>query len=129
MCRLARSPKRNKRKVVSGSRVTIPYLKILLGTTRLPGTTLFWLQKAKYDHNTDKISALQPRKHQVLLQFAYFCFGNKLFSSFVICSCVGLQGHRSVTNVKLSRAVGLPYQNILLINPGYLLTLLLGLPW
>ena len=36
-----------------------------------------------------------------------------------------LQGHRSVTSIKLSRAVGLPYLNILLINPGYLLTLLL----
>ena len=100
-----------------------------LGTTRLPGTTLFWLQKAKYDHNTDKISELRPRKHQVLSQFVYFCFGNKLFFSFVICSCVGLQGHRSVTSVKLSRAVGLPYLKILLINPSYLLTLLLGLPW
>ena len=62
-----------------------------LGTTRLPGTTLFWLQKAKYDYNTDKISELRPRKHQVLSQFVYFCFGNKLFFSFVICSCVGLQ--------------------------------------
>ena len=30
----------------------------LLGTTRLPGSTLFWLSKAKYDHNTDKISEL-----------------------------------------------------------------------
>ena len=42
---------------------------------------------------------------------------------------VGLQGHRSVTSVKLSRAVGLPYLKILLVNPSYLLTLLLGLPW
>ena len=100
-----------------------------MGTTRLPGTTLFWLQKAKYDHNTDKISKLRPIKHQVLSQFVHFCFENKLFSSFVICSCVGLQGHRSVTSVKLSRAVGLPYLKILLVNPGYLLTLLLGLPW
>ena len=39
-----------------------------------------------------------------------------------------LQGYRSVTSVKLSRAVGLPYLKILLVNPGYLLTLLLGLP-
>ena len=30
---------------------------------------------------------------------------------------------------ELSRAVGLPYLKILLVNPGYLLTLLLGLPW
>ena len=30
----------------------------------------------------------KDRKHQVLSQFVYFCFGNKLFSSFVICSCV-----------------------------------------
>ena len=36
--------------------------------------------------------------------------------------------NRSVTSVKLSRAVGLPYLKILLINPSYLLTLLLGLP-
>ena len=97
-----------------------------LGTTRLPETTLFWLQKAKYDHNTDKISKLRPKKHQVLSQFLYFCFDNKLFSTFVICSCVGLQGHRSVTSVKLSRAVGLPYLKILLVNASYLLTLLLG---
>ena len=40
-----------------------------------------------------------------------------------------LQGYRSVTIVKLSRVVGLPYLKILLVNPGYLLTLLLGLPW
>ena len=102
------------------------HVNALLGTTRLPGTTLFWLQKAKYDYNTDKISELRPRKHQVLSQFVYFCFGNKLFFSFVICSCVGLQGHRSVTSVKLSRAVGLPYLKILLINPSYLLTLALA---
>ena len=39
-----------------------------------------------------------------------------------------LQGHRSVTSVKLPRAVVLPYLKILLVNPSYLLTLLLGLP-
>ena len=109
-----------------GARIILFPCKWALGTTRLPGTTLFWLQKAKYDYNTDKISELRPRKHKVLSQFVYFCFGNKLFFSFVICSCVGLQGHRSVTSVKLSRAVGLPYLKILLINPSYLLTLLLG---
>ena len=40
-----------------------------------------------------------------------------------------LQGHRSATSVKLSRAVGLPYLKILLVNPSYLFTLLLGLPY
>ena len=40
-----------------------------------------------------------------------------------------LQGHRRVTSVKLSGAVGLPHLQILLVNPGYLITLLLGLPY
>ena len=60
----------------------------------------------------------------------------KTLSSFTICHIFALEinyfpvlmsvrallaRHRSVTSVKLSRAVGLPYLKILLINPGYLL--------
>ena len=41
----------------------------LLGTTRLPGTTLFWLPKAKHYHSTDTVSELCPRKYQFLSQF------------------------------------------------------------
>ena len=55
---------RNLRPCLQAGRVTLVLglpqrlVMALLGTTRLPRATLFWLSKAKYDHNTDKISKL-----------------------------------------------------------------------
>ena len=59
----------------------------LLGTTFLPGTTLFWLKKAQYDDNTDKTSDYDPENIKFFHNLSYFLFGSKLFSSFVICLC------------------------------------------
>ena len=94
-------------------------------TTGLPGTTLFWLPIAKCDHNTDKISKYDPENIKFFHSLSYFSFGNKLFSSFVSVHALVT---KSPKRDKLSRAIRLPYLKILLVNPGYLLTLLLGLP-
>ena len=76
-----------QRCIYQGARVTLVPCNALLGTTCLPGTTLFWLQKAQYDDNTDKISDYDPENIKFFHNLSYFCFGSKLFSSFVICLC------------------------------------------
>ena len=119
-----------QRRIYKAARVTLaPYKCSARDNLAYPGQHYFGSKKQNMITIPTKLANYDPENIKFFSQFVYVCFGNKLFSSFIICSCVGLQGHRSVTSVKLSRAVGLPYLKILLINPGYLLTLLLGLPW
>ena len=57
----------------------------LLGTTRLPGTTLFWLQEAQYDQNTHKINELL-RNHIVFIQnFFIFALEGNNFPIMTFC--------------------------------------------
>ena len=96
------------------------------------------------DNSPTRVNSILAPKSKIWSQY----WGNqqimtqKTSSSFTICHIFSLeinyfpvllsfllylQGYRSIASVKLSRVVGLPYLKILLVNPGYLLTLLLGL--
>ena len=68
----------------------------------------------------------REKRSSFTIQFFIFFLWKSIIFQFCYLFVLYLQGHRSVTSVKLSRAVGLPYLKILHINPGYLLTLLPG---
>ena len=72
----------------------------VLGTTCLLGTTLFWLPIVKYVHNTDKISEIRPRKHQVLSQFIIFLLWKEIIFQLCYLFVISLNGNRSGTSVK-----------------------------